>query len=162
MRLLLVCDLSGSMGEGEKSLILRTVSMTVAQWVHLGYGQVEIHLCAWACEARHIPNWSITDEFPADMLVCQGSASGAALVQLLDNMAPHKVLLLTDGFWPYDDAKALNCWQETLPADTLRAIQIGAAANPRLSKALNGAKVFSAEEIFAALDGWLESGGQGT
>ena len=71
MMLHLVCDISGSMSEGGKPFILRTLATTVAQWVRQGYGQAEIHLCAWSSEA-HIPNWSVKEDLPVEMLVCQG------------------------------------------------------------------------------------------
>ena len=156
MKLHLICDISGSMGEGGKPFVLRTLATTVAQWVRLEYGHAAIKLCAWAAEARHWADWNITDEFPADMLVCKGAANGMALIHLLGSESDGKVLILTDGFWTRDDAKALNRWQEGLPPDTLRIIQIGADANPHLSKELKGAKVFVAEEVFAVLDGWLQ------
>jgi len=160
MMLHLVCDISGSMGEDSKPFILRTVVMTVAQWIRLGYGQAEIRLCAWGCTARNILNWKIKDEFPTEMLVCQGVSSGAALVQLLGDTPQGKVLLVTDGFWLRADAKALKRWKDALPPDTLRVIQIGADANPHLSRELDGVKVFAAEEVLAALDGWLAVGGE--
>lgn len=156
MTLHLVCDISGSMSEGGKPFILRTVVTTVAQWLWLEYGLAEIKLCAWASEARYWPDWGIKDEFPAEMLVCKGSANGLALIQLLGNELDGKVLILTDGFWTRDDVKALNRWQEGLPPNTLRIIQIGADANPHLSKELKGARVFAAEEVLAVLDGWLQ------
>lgn len=46
MMLHLVCDISGSMSEGGKPFILRTLATTVAQWVRQGYGKAEIRLCA--------------------------------------------------------------------------------------------------------------------
>lgn len=156
MTLHLVCDISGSMSEEGKPFILRTVVTTVAQWLRLEYGLAEIKLCAWASEARYWPDWSIKDEFPAEMLVCKGAANGMALIELLGSELDGKVLILTDGFWTRDDAKALNRWQEGLPPNTLRIIQIGADANPHLSKELKGARVFAAEEVLAVLDGWLQ------
>jgi len=160
MTLHLVCDISGGMGEGGKPFVLRTLATTVAQWVRLEYGHAEIKLCAWADEARPWVDWSITDEFPAEMLVCKGAANVMALIQLVGNESHDKVLILTDGFWTRDDTKAMNRWQEGLPTNTLRIIQIGADANPHLSKELKGAKVFAAEEVLAVLDGWLQENEQ--
>ena len=37
MTLHLVCDISGSMGDGGKPFTMRTAVMAVAQWVRLGY-----------------------------------------------------------------------------------------------------------------------------
>jgi len=158
MNLHLVCDISGSMSEGGKPFILRTVAMTVAQWVRLGYGRSAIRLCVWAAEARHWADWNIQDEFPAEMLVCEGAANGRTLVQLLGDAPDGKVLILTDGFWTKGDVKTLNRWLQGLPPDTLRVIQIGADANPYLSRNIKGAKVFTAEEVLAVLDGWLQAG----
>lgn len=155
MTLHLICDISGSMSEGGKPFILRTVVMTVAQWARLKYGHTAIMLCAWATEARQWADWSVKDEFPLDMLVCKGTTNARALIQLLGSKPDGNVLILTDGFWARDDAKALSRWQQDLPPDTLRVIQIGADANPHLPKELKGAKVFAAEEVLAALDGWL-------
>lgn len=158
MMLNLVCDISGSMSEGGKPFILRTLVTTVAQWVRKGYGQAEIRLFAWSSQAHHIQNWSIKDDFPVDMLACHGGTSGAALLQLLGDELTGKVLILTDGFWTRDVAKTLSRWQEGLPPDTLRVIQVGADANPHLSKGLKDAKVFTAEEVLAVLDNWLQAG----
>lgn len=158
MTLHLVCDISGSMSEGGKPFILRTVATTVAQWARLEYGHTVIRLCAWAAEARQWADWNIKDEFPAEMLVCEGAANGSALVQLLGSEPDGNVLILTDGFWTKDDMRTLSRWQQGLPSDTLRVVQIGADANPHLYKDLKGAKVFAAEEVLAVLDGWLPAG----
>jgi len=158
MTLHVVCDISGSMSEGGKPFILRTVATSVAQWLRLEYGHAAIKLCAWATEARHCPDWNINNEFPEEMVICEGAANGTALVQLLGSEPDGKILILTDGYWTRDDAKTLNRWQEGLPPDTLRVIQIGADANPHLSKGLKGAKVFPAEEVLAVLDNWLQAG----
>lgn len=154
MTLHLVCDISGSMSDSGKPFIMRTLVTTVAQWAWFGYGRTEISLWAWASEARCISDWRKKSEFPAELLSCRGTANGAALIQLLGDKPDGKVLLLTDGFWSRDDAKTLKRWKDCLSSDTLRIIKIGADANPQLK----GIDVFSSEELFAALDGWLEGG----
>lgn len=152
MTLNLVCDISGGMSDGGKPFIMRTLVMTVAQWAWFGYGRTEVSLWAWASEARLISDWGKRNEFPEELLSCSGTANGAALIQLIGDKPDGKVLLLTDGFWSRDDAKTLKRWKDCLPFDTLRIIKIGADANPQLK----GTDVFSSEELFAALDGWLE------
>jgi len=154
MTLHLVCDISGSMSEDGKLFTQRTVVMSVAQWVLLGYARAEIRLCGWASETRNFPDWSIKDEFPAELLSCGRTSNGQALVQLLGETPNGKVLVLTDGFWNRDDARVLKRWRERLPCDTVRFITIGANANPQLK----GNEVFAPEDLFAALDGWLEGG----
>ena len=152
MTLHLVCDISGSMSDDGKPFIMRTLVTTVSQWAWYGYGRAEISLWAWASEARRIPDWGKKSEFPAELLCCEGIANSAALIQCLGNKLEGKVLLLTDGFWSLDDRKNLERWKNCLPLDTLRIIKVGADAEPQLK----WTGVFSSEEIFAALDSWLE------
>ena len=154
MILHLVCDISGSMSDGGKSFTVRTVVMAVAQWVRLGYARTEIRLYGWASEMRDFQDWSTKDEFPAELLSCSGASNGQALMQWLGKTPDGKVLVLTDGFWNRDDARALKRWKACLPSDTLRFIKISVDSHPQLK----GADVFASEELFAALDGWLEGG----
>ena len=126
--------------------------MAVAQWTRLGYGAAEIRLCRWATTAFHFSQWAAVDEFPAEMLSCEGASNWEALIQLLGHKPDGKVLLLTDGFWPQAENRIFRRWRECLPHSTLRIVKIGADSNPRLT----GDDVFSAEEFFAALDAWLQ------
>jgi len=154
MILHLVCDNSGSMSDGGKSFTMRTVALAVAQWVRLGYANAEIRLCGWASQTRNFPDWRTNDEFPVELLSCGGASDGQALIEWLGQTPDGKVLILTDGFWPQDQARVLECWKEGLPSDTLCFVKIGADAHPRLK----GPDVFAAEDLFAALEGWLEGG----
>jgi hypothetical protein len=151
----LVCDNSGSMIDNGKLFAMRTVVMAIAQWVRLGYAHAEIRLYGWAFETGDFPDWSTKDEFPAELLTCRGTTSGQALIQRLGEAPEGKVLVLTDGFWPQDQARVLKRWKEGLPSDSLRFIKIGADAHPHLK----GHDVFVADDLFIALDGWLERGG---
>lgn len=151
MKLHVVCDISGSMGDGGKSFTMRTLVMAVAQWAELGYGSAEVMLSSWATEARNFVEWNSTKEFPEEMLSCNGTSNWDALIQLLGESPDGKVLLLTDGFWPQGSAKFFKRWKECLPLDTLRIIKIGSDANPQLK----GPDVFAAEDFFGALDDWL-------
>ena len=155
MTLHVVCDTSGSMGDGGKPFTTRTAVMAVAQWVRLEYARAEIRLCGWASETRHFLDWSSKDEFPAELLSCGGPSNGEALIQWLGEKPEGKVLLLTDGFWTWDEARVLKHWMGRLPPDTLRVIKIGADANPQLK----GPNMFAPEDLFVALDDWLEGGG---
>jgi len=151
MILYLVCDISGSMSENGKCLITRGLARSVEQYYRLGYGKGEIKLVAWGEKAR-IVEWILDDEYPSEMLDCKGSASAASLIELMGEQPDGKVLLITDGFYPLDDAKALKRWKDGLLQDTLRVIKVGADANPQLK----GAGVFTPEDIFAILDKWTE------
>jgi len=149
----LVWDTSGSMGDWGKLLIARGVARAMEQYLRLGYGSGDVRLVAWSNEARVI-DWRSDQEFPPDLLVSGGTANATALVSLFGKEPGGKVLLLTDGLWSHADAKQLRSWKQGLPPDTLRIIRIGADANPQLK----GNDVFAVEELFAALDGWVEGG----
>ena len=82
MTLFLVCDTSGSMSEGGKPFITRTAVTTIAQWIHLAGGGVQVRLCAWGSEAV-FSDWTITDDYPEHMLVCGGTSNATALTRLL-------------------------------------------------------------------------------
>jgi hypothetical protein len=153
MTLHLVCDISGSMSEGGKHLIARGVARATEQYLRFGYGCADLRLVAWGNEAR-VVEWIPNDEFPQEMMVCEGAANAETLITLLGEQPDGKVLLITDGFWSQDDAKVLQRWKKSLPMDALRVIKIGADADPQL----RGADVFAAADMFAALEGWLKGG----
>ena len=148
-----VIDCSGSMSEGGKLLIARGAARAVEQYFRLAYGLAEIKLIAWSNDAR-IVAWDTDQEYPHELLVSQGSSSSHALITLLGVKSVSNVLIITDGFWSQADSKALKRWKDSLPLDTIRVIKVGADSSPQLK----GTDVFSAEDLFAALDGWLEGG----
>lgn len=147
----LVWDASGSMAENGKCFIARSIARMTEQYCRFGYGCADLKLVAWSEEARLV-EWLPDHEFPEEMLVCEKAASAEALIALLGTQPDGRILLITDGFWAEDDAKQLRRWKEKLQPDALRAIKIGGDANPQLK----GADVFAAEDLFAALAGWLE------
>lgn len=152
MTLHLICDISGSMSDGGKPFIMRTLVTSIAQWVLYGYGHAEITLWAWGAEVQRISDWSPRSELPVELLSCAGTTNFSSLIQSLGSKFDGKVLFLTDGFWSRDDVRALKRWKDGLPSDTLRIIKIGADANPQLK----GPDLFSPDDLFAALDGWLQ------
>ena len=138
-------------------MLVRGIVRAVEQYVRLGYAAARIKLVAWGGVPAFV-DWDADTEFPANLLHCQGSCSAASLCELISCHPMGKMLLLTDGFWPIDDARILKRWKRNLPPDTLRVIKIGGDANPLLK----GDDVFSSDEVFLALDGWLPSMQQGT
>lgn len=149
----LVWDTSGSMGEWGKLFIARSVARAMEQYLRLGYGSADIKLVAWSNEARLV-DWRSDQEFPPELLVSSGVAKAAALISFFGSEPCARVLLLTDGFWSHADEKQLRSWKQCLSPDTLRIIKIGADANPQLK----GNDVFAVEDLFAAIDGWIEGG----
>jgi hypothetical protein len=154
MILYLICDSSGSMMEGGKAFIMRTLVISIAQWVRLGYGEADLKLMGWASEMSHFPDWTSKDEFPPELLSGRGSSSAQALIQCLEDVQHGKFLILTDGFWGHDQARLVRRWKEGLPVDSLRFVKIGADAHPQIK----GQDVFRAEDWLTAIDGWLEGG----
>ena len=148
-RIWIVLDASGSMLEGGKSLLARGVARAVEQYYRLGHGDAHVNLVAWNHEAR-IVDWNPDEDFPSEMPTSESTLSVAALITLFGKQPDSRLLLLTDGFWSREDAKALKIWQASLPPDALRLIKVGADADPPLQ----GAGVFAAGDLFAALDGW--------
>ena len=153
MTIHLVWDISGSMAEWGKHLIARGVARAMEQYLRLGYACADLKIVAWGDKVR-VLDWCPDEEFPPEMLVSEGAAKAQALISLFRKQPDGRVLLLTDGFWSQADSKALKRWKEGLQPDTIRIIMVGADANPQL----RGADVFAAEDLFAALDGWLEGG----
>jgi hypothetical protein len=148
----LVCDVSGSMLESGKRLVVRGLVREVEQYIRLGYGiKPDIKLVAWNNEAKSLA-WSPEDEVPVDLFDCKNSADGEVLTKLLSGQADDLFIILTDGFWADEPQAAVERWEEVLGRDALLVVKVGADANPKL----NGSNVFEAEEFFAAMDGWLD------
>ena len=152
MALWLVCDASGSMIEGGKRLILRGLLRQIEQYFRLGYApRIQLKLVAWNDAAVDVP-WQPGDEIPSEVLNCRGSAEASALISTLSASAVgDRYVIITDGFWTDDARQELKRWRESRTEDALRVIKIGADANPKLT----GPDVFEAEDLFAALEGWL-------
>lgn len=138
--------------EGGKSFALKNAVITIAQWLRIEQAQTQIRLNRWAAEIQALPNWNDKDEFPVELLSGSGQCMGHPLIQMLGENPEGKILILTDGLWSLNETRALKRWHESLPTDTLRFIKIGADAHSQLK----WANIFAAEELFAALDGWLE------
>ena len=152
MALWLVCDASGSMIEGGKRLILRGLLRQIEQYYRLGYApRTQLKLVAWNDAAVNVP-WQPGDEVPSDVLTCRGTAEASALISTLSASAvDDRYVIITDGFWADDARQELKRWRESRAEDSLRVIKTGADANPKLT----GPEVFEAEDLFAALEGWL-------
>lgn len=155
MKLQLVCDVSGSMGEGGKAFIVRTLVLAVAQWSRLNQAALDIHLCAWADRAWRLDQWTAAAEYPQELLDCGGGTSWPALIELLGQQPDGKILLFTDGFWSQDSARLVRRWREALAPDTLRIVKTGPDSHPQLK----GPGVFTAEELLDALEDWRDGAG---
>lgn len=148
--LFLVCDLSGSMVESGKRFIVRNLIRTVDQYYRLQRELPEIKLVAWADEAI-VVKWQPGQEVPEAILACSGSASGEALVEKLAPFQDGYFMLMSDGYWSPSARKQIGSWSRGLPDNHFRIIKIGEDADPRLK----GPSVFSAENLLAALKGWI-------
>ncbi len=150
MMLFLVCDTSGSMNENGKCMLMRGIARSVEQFIRLGHGRADLQLVFWNASVIK-PDWNPDDDFPEQMLNCSGSAELASLIEALGEEPQGKILVLSDGWWGEDDMTRLKKWKRKLPKETLRIMRIGSDANPLLK----GDDVFSPDDFFDALDGWL-------
>lgn len=150
MKIHVICDVSGSMAENAKLFIMRTIVMSIAQWIRLDYMSAQVMLYGWVSGIQYFPDWNINKEFPQELLTCNRAINDKSLEQWLDEGIDGKVLFLTDGFLSKDEMKALKHLRSVLSDDSLRIIKIGADANPYFKEDY----VFLAEDLFAALDGW--------
>lgn len=148
--LYIVCDISGSLAENGKRMLLRGIARTIEQYIRFGYGAGVLKLVLWNSTAS-VAEWNPDDEFPEQLLKCYGPNNAENLCALLDSAPEGKIILLTDGYWTKDDTAVLKRWERKLPSDTLRIIKIGGETSPLWRKK----NVFSPEEVFSMLDGWL-------
>ena len=147
----LVCDVSGSMLEAGKRLIVRSLVREAEQYFRLGYAaKTDIRLVAWNKDASVLP-WSPGDEFPSELFDCKDSANGEALMRLLADQIDAKFMILTDGFWTDDARTVIGRLRDAHGQDALRILKVGGDANPKLK----GPGVFEAVDFFSAADGWL-------
>jgi hypothetical protein len=153
----LVCDVSGSMLEAGKRLVVRGLVRQAEQYLRLGYATGhEISLVAWNNEVRPL-DWFPGEEIPAELFDCGNSADGEALARFLADRPGDRFLILTDGFWTGQPRAAVARWRQALTPEALRIVTVGTDANPRLTdpEAADGTRVFESEDFLAALDGWL-------
>ena len=152
MILHLVCDTSGSMAEWGKFLIARGVLRTIEQYTRLGYGSADLRLISWG-DTINVLEWQPEQEFPPEILICKGSADINVLIDHISDqpLKGDKVILITDGYWKRENIRDLKRWKDKLPRDSVRLIKVGDDSNPQLQ----GIGIFSADDIFSALDSWL-------
>ncbi len=148
-KLWLVCDVSGSMSENGKPMLLRGVVRLVEQCIRFGHTAADLRLVAWGAAAEEVP-WNPDDEVPARLLAPGGESDAGALLGFLASDPSAAVLIVTDGWWPSAEARKLRMWKRSQPPDTLRILKIGADANPQLK----GPDVSGPEDIFSLFDGW--------
>lgn len=147
----LVCDVSGSMREAAKNLVVLGLVLQLEQYVRFGYApKTDIQLVAWNGKAETL-RWHPGAEVPAELLACVDSADGKPLLEFLADHVDDKFLVLTDGFWPNDTLIAVKQMKSRLGNDAIRIVKVGTDANPILT----GSDVFGAEDFFAAMEGWL-------
>jgi len=148
----LVCDVSGSMLEGGKRFIVRTLVYQVAQFYQLGYAQNrEIKIVAWNNQIKMIP-WISGDEVPGEILDCSGSSNVDVLVQLCGEHVDDQFIVFSDGFWSESPQFALKECQIALNQGGICFVSVGFDANSKLK----GQNVFKPEDFFSIAEGWLE------
>jgi hypothetical protein len=138
------------MRENAKCFIARTLVYQIWQLKLLGYvSNYDMKLVLWADDSR-VAREVTSDEVPVELLDCKGSARAEPLIELIGLSERDRYIFLTDGSWPETTRRTLRAWRSQLPSSSVRAIRIGADANPEFV----GADVFEAEELFGAIDDW--------
>jgi hypothetical protein len=152
-----ICDTSGSMNEGGKKLLVRTLLTYLSQLplaAPRGAFPGSLRVVAWGDGARLV-------ELEADIspLRCEGRVSANALTafltQALEEASRPRLLLVSDGQWPPEELQHLRRWLRTRPDVAVQAIAVGADANRRDLGAVAGpSRVFAPEDIWAVLEAW--------
>lgn len=148
----LICDLSGSMAESGKIFVVRNLIRTVDQVARLRNAKHEVKLVLWSNKVE-MTDWTLGDDVPQDLMQCQSSGlSGTALEEALSVTPEDFLMLFTDGYWSDGARRALGTLTGMLPQGHFRIVKVGEDAEPRIK----GPSVFAAEDLLAALDGWVE------
>lgn len=148
----IVVDASGSTSECGRKMMNRQICRSVEQYLRLGYGSASLHLVVATGEVNEI-EWNTNDEFPLDKLPCLGSFNPLEVVKFFEGKTGH-ILIVTDGYVGAKGADILSDWALTLDPDSVRMI----VTNPAKKFRSNSIKAFTTQEMFLALDQWLESG----
>jgi len=138
------------MRENAKCHIARTLVYQIWQLKVLGYlSNYDMKLVLWSDDSRVIRE-TTGEEVPVELLDCKGSARVEPLLELIGTNNRDRYLLLSDGYWPETTRQALRTWCARMPSTAVRAIRVGADANPEFA----GPGVFEAEDFFGAIDDW--------
>lgn len=147
----IVVDASGSAGECGRKMLSRQICRSVEQYLRYGYGSADLHLVMATGEVNEV-EWNAAEEFPLDMMPCLGAFNSAAVVRFLEGK-PGRILIVTDGYVGAKGADILSDWVLTRDPDSVRMIVTNPAKRLRSSLI----KTFSAQEMFLALDQWLDA-----
>ncbi|MBR3922650.1 MAG: hypothetical protein IKJ45_06020 [Kiritimatiellae bacterium] len=152
-KLWIVVDASGSTSECGRKMLNRQICRNIEQFVRFGYGSADLHLVIAAGEVSEV-EWNTKDEFPLDKLPCLGTFNSAEIVKFFEGKSG-RVLIVTDGYVGAKGADILSDWAQGLDdSDSVRMI----VTNPAKKFRSNSIKAFTPQELFLALDRWLEAG----
>jgi hypothetical protein len=151
-QLWLVCDVSGSMAESGKRLVVRGVVRQVEQYFRFGYANpVDLRLATWGTEVK-VYNWQTDDEVPVELFDCYGSSSSDALFSYIKQQPEAKFLVLTDGGWSSECERSIRLEGKSVGGDIVRFVKIGYDGN----SALRGQKMADVDGLLVLLDGWFK------
>ena len=146
----LICDMSGSMVEDGRRFIVRNIVRTVDQYYRLRGKKPDLFVVRWSSNVA-VVRWNLGQDFPEQMLVCGGEASGSCLVDEFSKAVDGYFMVITDGYWTRETTKQILTWSRSLPDGHFRIVKIGVDANPKIK----GPSVFSGEDLLGALEGWV-------
>ncbi len=154
--LFIAVDTSGSMEENAKFFIAKNSVRTIEQYCRFGYSRlpfenIEIRLIKWDEKITPL-QWHPDRELPAELTQCSGKADIKAMIEFIDSLAPNaKLLLITDGHWPYRELKKFKRVKNSRNG-AMRIIKVGSESSDSIDRI---GEIFTPESLFDALDGWL-------
>ena len=148
----IVVDASGSTSECGRKMLNRQICRSAEQYLRFGCGSANLHLVIATGEVNEV-EWNTNDEFPLDKLPCFGTFNPAEVVEFFKGKTG-RILIVTDGYVGAKGADILSDWATTHEPDSVRMI----VTNPAKKFRSNPIKAFTTQELFLALDQWLETG----
>ncbi len=151
----IICDISGSMHEGGKRMLMRNLLTYLLQLEqifpdNLPFGGLEV--IEWGESAQPV---ELDSDYEVRPFQCAGKTSASALVSLLTQPfepgSQPRLLLFSDGNWDRDELGRLMEWRRLSPGFMFRIIAVGSDANIQKLRQLAGdLGAFLPEEVTAA------------
>lgn len=149
MKLCLIVDNSGSLVEGGRRFIERTVLRHIRRMLAATYPDVELCLYMLS-DAMREQDWSSEEDVPEQVLLPNGSLSLDPLLQLAPD-DDRRILFVTDYCLEPAGKKRLRRWVESMTTARARLVVVGDSG--LVDK--RSAGIFTAEQLDGVLDGLL-------
>ena len=144
----IIVDSSGSMVEGQRLYLARSIVREIEQCARFGYLKTcQIHLAKATGSVVEEMAWNTDEEIPSALLDAGEAVRGTGIADFI-KAHDGRFVVVTDGFWGRIVRDAIKLVAEERKG-FVRIIKVG-----RSAKYLHGDYVFSAEEPWRFLEGW--------